>query len=132
MRLEEDGKEHLGMKLVSGHYVKERKEKVSRRGKQTRGEADLFKVSWVKSPLGHKKRNSPIGQSQLAAFTADACIGETVRFKAWWERLHLLFSIHIDSQRLVFLLITEMSQILGSFGTAPVGRRFDEKESRRL
>ena len=103
MRLEEDGKEHLGMKLVSGHYVKERKEKVSRR------EADLFKVSWVKSPLGHKKRNSPIGQSQLAAFTADACIGETVRFKAWGERLHLLFSIHIDSQRLVFLLIAEMS-----------------------
>ena len=81
--MEEDGKEHLGMKLVSGHYVKERKEKVSRKGKQTMREADLFKVSWVKSPLGHKKRDSPIGQSQLAAFTADACIGETVRFKAW-------------------------------------------------
>ena len=73
------------------------------------GEADLFKVSWVKSPLGHKKRDSPIGQSQLAAFTADACIGETVRFKAWGKILHLLFSIYIDSQRLVFLLIAEMS-----------------------
>ena len=80
---QDDAEEGENGKKMHGDFLR-----VDIRKKRTKckNQTDLLQVARLKSPSRHKKGNAPVGQSELATLAPNACIRETVRFKAWVEK----------------------------------------------